>query len=192
MRRVRLEDRQPRRVHAPEARDRLDEVRGPGHRLDPARPARVAATAARGEDRPRGHLAAGPQQPDPRPGRVVGRLARARGGRAVAPPGPAGPPGSPARASPGARSTSPRRAVRCARAPRSSTRRARPRVAAPAAARQRRLDVGLRRRGRVAVARAGEVRGRDSAGDGAGVVVQGAFLLVLDAVHAARLRTTRL
>ncbi len=38
--------------------------------------------------------------------------------------------------------------------------------------------------------RAGRVRGRDSRGDGAGVVVQGAFLLVLDAVHAARLRTT--
>ncbi|MFC3687042.1 DUF6992 family protein [Aquipuribacter hungaricus] len=52
------------------------------------------------------------------------------------------------------------------------------------------LDVGYVVAG-VLLWRAGTVRGRDSRGDGAGVVVQGAFLLVLDTVHAARLRTTR-
>lgn len=51
------------------------------------------------------------------------------------------------------------------------------------------LDVGYVVAGAL-LWRAGTVRGRDSRGDGAGVVVQGAFLLVLDTVHAARLRTT--
>ena len=36
--------------------------------------------------------------------------------------------------------------------------------------------------------RAGRLRGRDSTGDGAGVVLQGAFLLVLDAACASALR----
>lgn len=49
------------------------------------------------------------------------------------------------------------------------------------------LDVGYVTAGAL-LWRAGRLRGRDSRGDGAGVVVQGAFLLVLDAVCAARLR----
>jgi hypothetical protein len=53
------------------------------------------------------------------------------------------------------------------------------------------LDLGYVTAG-VLLWRAGRVRGRDSRGDGAGVVVQGAFLFVLDVVCAARLRTTRL
>ena len=53
------------------------------------------------------------------------------------------------------------------------------------------LDVGYVTAGAV-LWRAGRVRGRDSTGDGAGVVVQGAFLLVLDTVCALRLRTTPL
>ncbi|WP_380165418.1 DUF6992 family protein [Jannaschia sp. R86511] len=52
------------------------------------------------------------------------------------------------------------------------------------------LDVGYVAAG-AALVRAGTVRGRDSVGDGAGVVVQGLFLLVLDLGTAARLRTTR-
>lgn len=52
------------------------------------------------------------------------------------------------------------------------------------------LDVGYVTTG-VLLWRAGSVRGTDSRGDGAGVVVQGAFLLVLDTLCAARLRTTR-
>lgn len=52
------------------------------------------------------------------------------------------------------------------------------------------LDVGYVAVG-LALVRAGRVRGRDSVGDGAAVAVQGTFLLVLDAVSAARLRTTR-
>ncbi|MGJ7441229.1 DUF6992 family protein [Aquipuribacter sp. MA13-6] len=51
------------------------------------------------------------------------------------------------------------------------------------------LDVGYVAVG-AALLRARTVRGRDSVGDGAGVVVQGAFLLVLDLTQAARLRTT--
>jgi hypothetical protein len=53
------------------------------------------------------------------------------------------------------------------------------------------LDLGYVTAG-VLLWRAGRVRGRDSRGDGAGVVVQGAFLFVLDLVCAARLRTTPL
>lgn len=53
------------------------------------------------------------------------------------------------------------------------------------------LDVGYVAAGAL-LWRAGRVRGRDSTGDGVGVMVQGAFLLVLDSVCAARLRTTRL
>lgn len=51
------------------------------------------------------------------------------------------------------------------------------------------LDVGYVAGG-VALLRAGQVRGRDSVGDGAAVVVQGAFLLVLDVVSAARMHAT--
>jgi len=51
------------------------------------------------------------------------------------------------------------------------------------------LDVGYVATG-AALVRARTVRGRDSVGDGLGVVVQGTFLLVLDLVSAARLRTT--
>lgn len=51
------------------------------------------------------------------------------------------------------------------------------------------LDVGYVAAG-VALLRAGRLRGRDSVGDGAAVVAQGGFLLVLDLVSAARLRTT--
>ena len=51
------------------------------------------------------------------------------------------------------------------------------------------LDVGYVGVG-VALVRAGRLRGRDSVGDGLGVLVQGVFLLGLDLVHAARLRTT--
>ncbi len=53
------------------------------------------------------------------------------------------------------------------------------------------LDVGYVVVG-AALVRARTVRGRDSVGDGAAVVVQGAFLLALDLSHAARLRTTAL
>lgn len=53
------------------------------------------------------------------------------------------------------------------------------------------LDVGYMATG-AALVRAGTVRGRDGVGDGVGVLVQGTFLLVLDLVSAARLRTTSL
>ena len=49
------------------------------------------------------------------------------------------------------------------------------------------LDVGYVSAGAL-LWRAGRFRGRDSTGDGAGVVVQGAFLLVLDTVCALALR----
>lgn len=49
------------------------------------------------------------------------------------------------------------------------------------------LDVGYVAAG-LALLRAGRLNGRDSTGDGAAVVAQGAFLLVLDLVNAARLR----
>lgn len=49
------------------------------------------------------------------------------------------------------------------------------------------LDVGYVAVG-AALLRAGRVRGRDSTGDGAAVIVQGTFLLLLDSVTAARLR----
>ena len=49
------------------------------------------------------------------------------------------------------------------------------------------LDVGYVGTG-VLLWRAGRLRGRDSTGDGAGVVLQGAVLLVLDAACASALR----
>ncbi|MFC5380950.1 DUF6992 family protein [Aquipuribacter nitratireducens] len=49
------------------------------------------------------------------------------------------------------------------------------------------LDVGYVAAG-LLLARRGRVRGRDVVGDGAAVVVQGAFLLALDTVAASRLR----
>jgi len=49
------------------------------------------------------------------------------------------------------------------------------------------LDVGYVTAGAL-LWRAGRFRGRDSTGDGAGVVVQGAFLLVLDTACAVALR----
>lgn len=52
------------------------------------------------------------------------------------------------------------------------------------------LDVGYVAAG-LALVRAGRVRGRDSVGDGVGVVVQGGFLLVLDLVHAVRVQQVR-
>lgn len=52
------------------------------------------------------------------------------------------------------------------------------------------LDVGYLAAG-VWLVRSGTVRGRDSVGDGIGVLVQGGALLVLDTVSALRLRTTR-
>jgi len=51
------------------------------------------------------------------------------------------------------------------------------------------LDVGYVTAG-LLLWRARRLRGRDSTGDGAGVAVQGAFLLLLDTVNAWRLRTT--
>jgi hypothetical protein len=52
------------------------------------------------------------------------------------------------------------------------------------------LDVGYLAAG-VALVRAGRVRGRDSVGDGAAVVVQGGFLLVLDLLNAVRVSQVR-
>lgn len=51
------------------------------------------------------------------------------------------------------------------------------------------LDVGYVAAG-AALVQLRRVRGRDSVGDGTAVVVQGAFLLLLDLGSAARLRTT--